>query len=687
MPSRPQLQDVANQFIEDTSQTLTTLQSIQMRLKSWRPPAAGSKQPLRQPYHSSKDDLDQLRRTVETSRKRFNRLSDRLLEEIQATEDLYALTEGVKRSDCERTEKTFHATLTNKKALPFRKDRQRARNNPSQRSSRANIVKALAAPHTKAIPPTSTPTNSHVQAASLSLRYGCDVGDLGVNMVSTILRARTTLGEHIVDEHGYLILTTSISWDRSTLQHMLETKTCDESEYTHAFVLQNGGDGFHHIYRNDEAELKCHLPTLETGQGSIAPEQDFQASVDSVTDNSTSVSYLVGPHASNTEEGLKIGRLLDPGPVTSKRPELPGINTPYWYVSYEQGAPTTMHIEDGFAGSANMLLAGAEKHWIVVRRGSVQKFENCVRKEFHRSQKCSQFVRHHNVIFSPRWLEKRNIEYDMVCQRPGEIMVTLPGFTYHQVRNTGANFAIAINYEFPDAPMSPSDYRWCIRGPRRCGPNAVRLRDFQGPEVTSSSTNEGESHSRSAPDYIELSDDGTYELDTFLRLPDQDRNVSSDVQNLIQACIDQSAAPHWFQCKDSVQLEAKLQQFLPGNMITDDILEKLLKLIALRRGYGVAESLTLNLTQISASEIMESNRLHSAGVVLPFHVNAAEQASHEGRDHWVLAVLDLHANVFTTWGIDEVFARRWYEAFALILDNGQHLELSLNQVCCCKHPR
>jgi hypothetical protein len=50
-------------------------------------------------------------------------------------------------------------------------------------------------------------------------------------------------------------------------------------------------------------------------------------------------------------------------------------------VSFEADTPALMHIEDADIGSANLLLAGADKHWLVIHRSSVSKFEDCVKKE------------------------------------------------------------------------------------------------------------------------------------------------------------------------------------------------------------------------------------------------------------------------------------------------------------------
>jgi hypothetical protein len=187
-----------------------------------------------------------------------------------------------------------------------------------------------------------------------------------------------------------------------------------------------------------------------------------------------------------------VNRLLDAGSQCNRRPKIPGVNRPYWYVSGEPNTPATLHIEDGNTGSANLLLAGAEKHWIIIPRSSADKLESCIREQFPALKSCLQFVRHHDVIVGPLWLETRGIRYEIVCQKPGDVLVTLPGRVYHEVRNTGRNIAMAINYELPDAPDEPADYVWCESGEGECGRDVLTRASFiPTPSDRTSSTKDG----------------------------------------------------------------------------------------------------------------------------------------------------------------------------------------------------
>uniref|UniRef100_A0A8H7TVK3 JmjC domain-containing protein n=1 Tax=Bionectria ochroleuca TaxID=29856 RepID=A0A8H7TVK3_BIOOC len=76
--------------------------------------------------------------------------------------------------------------------------------------------------------------------------------------------------------------------------------------------------------------------------------------------------------------------------------------------------------------------------WICVSSGARKKFEARVRKDIARTpgedaktSHCGQFVRHARLYFSRSLLEKWGIEYTIVDQKAGDVVVTFPG-TYHQ---------------------------------------------------------------------------------------------------------------------------------------------------------------------------------------------------------------------------------------------------------------
>ncbi|KAI4940767.1 hypothetical protein J4E91_011254 [Alternaria rosae] len=314
---------------------------------------------------------------------------------------------------------------------------------------------------------------------SSNLRFLCLLPQLGKNMVATIQQARTALSCHNVDERGYLILQVQKCWDASELAQLLRgAGTLDPKkikEITGFELAQGDADCLHAKVAAEMPLNLCDIKEFGKASAYQQPKEEFE---EWIARPPGRVQYLICKPLSDHS----INTLLDAGPQCNRRPEIPGVNRPYWYVSCEPNTPATLHIEDGNTGSANLLLAGAEKHWIIVHRSSAEKLERSIRDQFPSSRRCSQFVRHHNVIVGPQWLEKRGIDFEIVCQKPGDVLVTLPGRVYHEVRNTGKNFAAAINYEFTDAPDDPADYVWCEAGQSKCGKNVLTRQSFM-PDV------------------------------------------------------------------------------------------------------------------------------------------------------------------------------------------------------------
>ena len=313
---------------------------------------------------------------------------------------------------------------------------------------------------------------SERRTGDYNLRFPCLLSQLRKNMVVAIQDARHALRCHNVDERGYLILQVQHRWDASELTQLLRGAQASDRDEIKGFALAQGdADCLHAQVAADTSLNLCDMEGFSEACASQQPKENFE---EWIARPPGRVRYLICEPLSDHS----INTLLDAGPQCNRRPEIAGVNRPYWYVSCEPDTPATLHVEDGNTGSANLLLAGAEKHWIIVHRSSAEKLERCIRDQFPTSRACSQFVRHHNVIVGPRWLERNGINYEMVCQRPGDVLVTLPGRVYHEVRNTGMNFAIAINYEFTDAPDDPTDYMWCESGERKCGRNVLTRQSF-----------------------------------------------------------------------------------------------------------------------------------------------------------------------------------------------------------------
>ncbi|KAF2845255.1 hypothetical protein T440DRAFT_279078 [Plenodomus tracheiphilus IPT5] len=241
------------------------------------------------------------------------------------------------------------------------------------------------------------------------MRYACHASQLGTQMVSTIRDAVVQLGKTEVEERGYILLESDVSYKPSELAQLVQDCTMPE--------VANG------ITACVDTDLSVDVSTFQLNLASRTPHDPEMQFQDWVNNPLERTPYLICEPLCNHG----INNLLDAGPKLNARPHIPGDNHPYWYISLVADTPATIHIEDANSASANLLLAGAEKHWIVVHRSSAAKFEECIRKEFKKSQTCSEFVRHHNIVVGPSWLAKRGLIFEVVVQRPGDVMCTMPG--------------------------------------------------------------------------------------------------------------------------------------------------------------------------------------------------------------------------------------------------------------------
>ncbi|CAH0046423.1 unnamed protein product [Clonostachys solani] len=75
-----------------------------------------------------------------------------------------------------------------------------------------------------------------------------------------------------------------------------------------------------------------------------------------------------------------------------------------------------------------------------------------------KTSRCGQFARHARLYFPTSLLKAWEIEYTIVAQRAGDVVVTLPG-TYHQGFAVGRTKAEVMNYA--DEKWASSNILWC----------------------------------------------------------------------------------------------------------------------------------------------------------------------------------------------------------------------------------
>jgi hypothetical protein len=181
--------------------------------------------------------------------------------------------------------------------------------------------------------------------------------------------------------------------------------------------------------------------------------------------------------------GLKYAPFASPhaaGSLVQAKPPVRGVHTPSLYFSGPApGAPFEMHCEDHWLYSFNYLHRGAPKYWVIVAPHERKHLEKCLWNYLSTlwgsgwdRPRCSQFVRHLGVWVSLGALKSWDIDFEIVRQLPGELMVTAPE-AYHQGWSGGANVAEAINYGDGSSARRALAYKACSAA---CYPEAKKQR-------------------------------------------------------------------------------------------------------------------------------------------------------------------------------------------------------------------
>ncbi|KAH8691722.1 hypothetical protein GQ44DRAFT_719987 [Phaeosphaeriaceae sp. PMI808] len=188
----------------------------------------------------------------------------------------------------------------------------------------------------------------------------------------------------MVDERNNLILNASISLKSSETAQLTSPAKLRKDDYIHGFTVKKHDAGYLEAHVDPTASIGLLQPLdgKWTTPTSTNPEQDFQTWVDQPTNR---VKYLIGPP---WIQDHFVNDLLSSGPSLERRPPIPGVNQPYWYLSLDANTPATVHIEDANTGPANLLPHGADKRWLVINRSSVDRFEKCMKRQFSRSREC-----------------------------------------------------------------------------------------------------------------------------------------------------------------------------------------------------------------------------------------------------------------------------------------------------------
>ncbi|KAF5704038.1 histone demethylation 3d [Fusarium mundagurra] len=240
-------------------------------------------------------------------------------------------------------------------------------------------------------------------------------------------------------------------------------------------------------------------PNFEEGGSSMTTKQASQELARFLSAPGKEVSYYCGIARSSIWSWCPLysGEQLD-------IKELTHVNEPYTHLG-KKWSVTPMHKEDDIFGSVNVGFRGT-KLFLRVLAEDTEKFEEWVRGNY-KCKPCPQFVRHLNIFFEPKRLEAVGIRFELLIQRPGDLIETKTN-QYHQVLNLQDSFAISINYLFPGITPNFRDVNNPLEVCNLCGPKGLYGRPnfyviWVDPDVPAPGMNEAtvstKRHKRKAP--------------------------------------------------------------------------------------------------------------------------------------------------------------------------------------------
>ncbi len=152
-------------------------------------------------------------------------------------------------------------------------------------------------------------------------------------------------------------------------------------------------------------------------------------------------------------------------------PKITGVTSPMTYFGTWRSF-FGWHKEDCDLMSVNYLHFGAPKIWYSVSPRHAAKFDRMAKQLFpEASQACGAFMRHKDIVISPKTLRQYGVPYVQAKQKPGEFIV-LNAAAYHTGFNLGFNCAEAVNFALPQWMEIGRDCVQC-----ECGalPDGVQL--------------------------------------------------------------------------------------------------------------------------------------------------------------------------------------------------------------------
>lgn len=128
---------------------------------------------------------------------------------------------------------------------------------------------------------------------------------------------------------------------------------------------------------------------------------------------------------------------------------IPGVNEAYLYAGLWK-ASYTWHTEDKELYSINYIHHGAPKQWYSIPQSHHDAFMEYVHEQFPDEFKaCPEFLRHKQVLISPKTLREHGIPVNKVVHYQHEFIITFPR-GLHAGFNYGLNLAESVNFATDD---------------------------------------------------------------------------------------------------------------------------------------------------------------------------------------------------------------------------------------------
>mmetsp|Transcript_13175 Transcript_13175/g.33104 ORF Transcript_13175/g.33104 Transcript_13175/m.33104 type:complete len:408 (-) Transcript_13175:72-1295(-) len=310
--------------------------------------------------------------------------------------------------------------------------------------------------------------------------------------------------ERVIAEHGICKIVPPPSWSPAGTKEALYERA---DTMTIKTPIKQNATGAAGIYRTLLVEQKEMRVGSSEGYRCLATAKENQPPVKIDPENPDTlmkieryfwrnICYRPPIYGADTEgslfdEGFKGWNIRDLDTMLSRAIEqqqlnkgvkIPGVISPYLYFGMWRSL-FAWHTEDVDLYSINYIHFGDPKVWYCIPPKYRQRFERMVKALVPELYlQCAEFLRHKDLMISPKTLRRHNIPYVKVVQKEREAVINYPG-AYHSGFNSGYNCAESTNFATKKWIAIGRDARPC-----ECMPDAVRfdmsIFDMFSPEGT-----------------------------------------------------------------------------------------------------------------------------------------------------------------------------------------------------------